>query len=64
MIARMAKLSPAALDFFRAEGKRGGHAAAAQSTPEERSRRARKASKAAAKVRTAKARARKKIDAG
>jgi len=48
-------LQDALSDYFSRIGRKGGHARAKKLTPEERKATATKASKAAAKVRTAKA---------
>lgn len=49
----MAKLPAAALDYFRAEGKRGGHTAASNMSAEQRAARASKGGRALAKARKA-----------
>jgi hypothetical protein len=59
MSKRRDPLPPEALEYFRKQGARGGKVAAANSTPAERSARAKKASKAAAAARTTKAKAKK-----
>lgn len=60
----MAKLPAEAMEFFRKQGKRGGKLSAAarmvKLTPEERHEIAKKAAAASAKVRTAKAAAKKR----
>ena len=56
----MAKLPTEVLDFFKKHGKKGGKTAAQSMTPEERSKRAKKAAAKSAEVRSKKAAAKRK----